>query len=121
MSSHVKVAAPRVKGKMSFKAQNSRPVASSSAASKRKRPSPPSDTGGEDEDEDEDEDEEDDADLESEGDTDDEIAAAHSGKSKKTASECVRGDTSLDRSALIVLLRQSERGERHRQARLVQH
>jgi len=85
MSSHVKAAAPRVKGKMTFKAQNRAPVASGSAP-KRKRPAPPSDDEME-EDEDE-EDFDDEADVESEGDTDDEIATAQAGKSKKTASKC---------------------------------
>lgn len=85
MSSHVKAAAPRVKGKITFKAQNREPVASS-LASKRKRLSPPSNDGGEDDDDDE-EGSEEEADVESELDTDDEIAATQAGKSKKTASE----------------------------------
>jgi phosphopantothenoylcysteine synthetase/decarboxylase len=79
----------KVKGKIAFKAQNRRPVASGSD-SKRKRPSPPSDDG-EDEDDDDDEldDLDDEADAESEADTDEEIATAQAGKSKKTASEYV--------------------------------
>ena len=86
MSSHAKAAAPRVKGKVTFKARNSAPVASGSG-SKRKRPSPTPDEEDDEASEDEDDlDEE--ADVESEADTDDEIAAAQAGKSKKTASEC---------------------------------
>lgn len=88
MSSHAKAAAPRVKGKVTFKARNSAPVASGSG-SKRKRPSPTPDEEDEEASEDDD-DLSDEADVESEADTDDEIAAAQAGKSKKTASKCRR-------------------------------
>jgi hypothetical protein len=82
MSSHVKAAMPKVKGTVSFKAQNTQRVGSSSQT-KRPRPSPPSD----DDEEEGDDGSEDEADVESEADTDDELAAAQNGKSKKTASK----------------------------------
>jgi hypothetical protein len=86
MPSHVKAAAPKSKGKISFGAQNKAPVASGSNF-KRKRPAPTSDGEGEDEDDEDDDDLDDEADVESEGDTEDELATAQNGKSKKTASE----------------------------------
>lgn len=85
MPGHFKAAAPRVKGKVTFKPQTKAALASGSS-SKRKRPSPPSDDD-EDKDDEDDEGMDDEADVESEVDTDDEIATAQAGKSKKTASE----------------------------------
>jgi hypothetical protein len=113
MSSHVKAAAPRVKGTVAFKAQNTQRVGSSSQT-KRQRPAPPSD----DEDEDEDEGSEDEADVESEADTDDEIAAAQNGKSKKTASECHPLLSFQESGCLTFAFLQNGREGLHRQAHL---
>lgn len=96
MSSNVKAAAPKVKGRFTVKAVNRAPVGSTAknGVEKRKRGTSHNDNDSESLESDEEygmseeaSDVGEDGDVEA--DTDDEIAAAHSGKSKKTASEFI--------------------------------
>lgn len=91
MSSHIKAAAPKVKGRMSFKAVNHQKVGKPLDEGKRKkinRRIEVEDGDRESEEELTDEGEEaDGSEMEEEMDTDDELTASRLGKSKKTASE----------------------------------
>jgi hypothetical protein len=91
MSSHIKAAAPKVKGRMSFKAVNQQKVGKPLDEGKRKRINRRSEVeDGDRESEEELTDEGEEADgseMEEEMDTDDELTASRLGKSKKTASE----------------------------------
>ena len=89
MSSHIKAAAPKVKGRMSFKAVNQQKVGKPLNGNKRVNRR----NDEEDEDSTDEGEEADGSEMEEEMDTDDEITASRLGKSKKTASEltCVEG------------------------------
>lgn len=91
MSSHVKAAAPKIKGSVSFKAINQQKVGKELNGGKRKR-SNKVDNAEEDDQETEADDEitdeeADGSEMEEELDTDDELTASRLGKSKKTASK----------------------------------
>ncbi|PWN38148.1 uncharacterized protein FA14DRAFT_159862 [Meira miltonrushii] len=89
MSSHVKAAAPKVKGRMSFKAVNQQRVGKPLDGGKRKRTNRRDDAEDGDTEADEDitdeGEEADGSEMEEEMDTDDELTASKLGKSKKTA------------------------------------
>lgn len=91
MSSHVKAAAPKVKGRMSFKAVNQQKAGKPLDGGKRKRNNRRDDAEDGDTEADEDitdeGEEADGSEMEEEMDTDDELTASKLGKSKKTASE----------------------------------